>query len=54
MKCPKCGTELIEGKIHKEKGGTEYFELRCSKCNGRFMDLKIPHSAFRFQKGVVS
>jgi len=36
--------------MHKEKDGTEYFELRCPKCKGRFIDLKIPYSAFGFQE----
>ena len=46
MKCPKCNVELIKGKVHKEKNGTEYFEMECPKCKGRFIDLKMPYSAF--------
>ena len=43
--CPKCGAQLTKGKTVKEKDGTEYFELKCPKCNERYMDVKVPYSA---------
>lgn len=53
MKCPRCGSELIAGKVHKKGDGTEYFELRCPKCKSRFMDLKIPHFSSGFQENIA-
>ncbi len=48
MKCPKCQTDLVEGKVKKQKDGTEYFKLRCPNCGDTFMDFKIPKSALGF------
>lgn len=47
MKCPKCNAELIQGETKKQEDGTEYFELKCHNCKGRFMDIKIPKSVFK-------
>lgn len=51
--CPKCNTELIKGKVHKERDGTEYSELRCPKCRRKYADIKIPYSAFGLQEDAI-
>ena len=50
MKCPKCDTELMQGKPKKQKDGTEYFELNCPNCKARYLDMKIPKSVFGLEE----
>ena len=46
MQCPKCGGVLTKGETHREPDGTEGIEYICSKCNKRFLDMKIPKDIF--------